>query len=47
MCWFGGRISWNFHFRRSLQDWEEDSFDKFMDTIYSSKARGVGPDRAI
>ena len=28
MCWFGGRIHWNFQFRRSPQDWEEDSFDR-------------------
>ena len=39
MCWFGGRIHWNFHFRHSPQDWEEDSFDRFMDTVYSSKVR--------
>ena len=47
MCWFGGRIHWNFHFRRSPQDWEEDSFDRFMDTVYSSKVRGVGLDKVI
>ena len=47
MCWFGGRIHWNFHFRRSLQDWEEDSFDRFMDTIYSLKVRGLGLDKVI
>ena len=28
MCWFGGRIHWNFQFCRSPQDWEEDSFDR-------------------
>ena len=44
MCWFGGRIHWNFQFRHSLrQDWEEDSFDRFMVIIYSLKLRGVGP----
>ena len=42
MCWSGGRIHWNFHFRCPSQDWEEGSFDWFMDTIYSSKVRGVG-----
>ena len=31
MCWSNGRIHWNFQFRRSPQDWEEDSFDPFMD----------------
>ena len=41
MCWSGGRIHWNFHFRCPLQDWEEESFDWFMDTVYSSKARGL------
>ena len=45
MCWSGGRIHWNFHFRCPLQDWEEESFDWFMDTVYSSKARGVVPDK--
>ena len=43
MYWFGGRIHWNFQFRRSLgQDWEEDSFDQFMVIICSLKVRGVG-----
>ena len=45
MCWFGGIIHWNFHFCRSPQDWEEESFDKFMDIVYSSKVRRVGPDK--
>ena len=35
MCWSGGMIHWNFHFRHSPQDWEEESFDQFMDVIYS------------
>lgn len=45
MCWSGRRIHWNFHFHRSPQDWEEDSFNRFMDIFYSSKVRGVGPDK--
>ena len=35
MCWSGGMIHWNFHFLHSPQDWEEESFDQFMDVIYS------------
>ena len=45
MCWSGGRIHWNFHFYHSPQDWEEDSFNRFMDIFYSSKVRGVGPNK--
>ena len=45
MCWSGRKIHWNFYFRRSPQDWEEDSFDWFMDIVYSSKVRGVSPDK--
>ena len=45
MCWSGRKIHWNFYFRRSPQDWEEDSFDWFMDIVYSSKVRGISPDK--
>ena len=45
MCWSGGRIYWNFHFHCSPQDWEKESFDWFMDIVYSSKVRRVGPDK--
>ena len=45
MCWFGGRIHWNFQFCRSPQDWEKDSFDQFMVIVYSSKVWGVGPNK--
>ena len=45
MCWSGGMIHWNFYFRRSLQDWEEESFDRFMDSVYPWKVRRVGPDK--
>ena len=31
-----------FHFLRPPQDWEEESFEWFMDTVYSSKVRRVG-----
>ena len=45
MCWASGRIHWNFQFCSSPQDWEEDSFDQFIDTVYSSKVRRVGPNK--
>ena len=45
MGWSGGQLHWNFLFRRSPQDWEEESFDRFMDIVYSSKVRGVGLDK--
>ena len=45
MGWSGGQLHWNFLFRHSPQDWEEESFDRFMDIVYSSKVRGVGPDK--
>ena len=45
MCWSSGRIHWNFQFCSTPQDWEEDSFDQFIDTVYSSKVRRVGPNK--
>ena len=45
MCWIGGRIHWNFQFRCAPQDWEEDSFDQFIASVYSLKVQGVGPDK--
>ena len=45
MGWSSGSIHWNFHFRCPPQGWEEESFYQFMDTIYSSKVRRVGPDK--
>ena len=41
MCWASGRIYWNFHFRHPLQDGEEESFDRFMDTFILQKCRGL------
>ena len=46
MCWSGGRIRWDAKFRHSPQDWEQESFDLFMDMVYSSTVWGLGPDRA-
>ena len=45
MCWSGGRIHWDAKFRRSPQDWEQESFDLFMDMVYSSMIRGLGSDQ--
>ena len=45
MCWTGGRIHWNFQFRRPPQDWEEVSFDRFMAIVYSRNVWGIGPDK--
>ena len=45
MCWTSGRVHWNFQFRHSPQDWEEDSFDRFLAIVYSSKVRGVDPNK--
>ena len=28
-----------------MQDWEEESFDQFMEIVYSLKVRGVGPNK--
>ena len=45
MGWFGGQLHWSFLFHRSPQDWEEESFDWFVDIVYSSKVRWVGLDK--
>ena len=45
MCWSCGRIHWDAKFRRPPQDWEQESFDLFMDIVYSLLVRGLGPDR--
>ena len=45
MGWSSGQLHWNFHFCRSLQDWEEESFDRFMEIVYSSKVLGVSPNK--
>ena len=45
MCWSGGRIHWDAKFRHPPQDWEQESFDLFMDMVYSSTVLGLGPDQ--
>ena len=45
MCWSAGRIHWDVQFCRPPQDWEQESFDLFMDMVYSSTVRGFGPDK--
>ena len=37
MGWSSRQLHWSFLFRHSPQDWEEESFDQFMDIVYSSK----------
>ena len=44
MCWSSGRIHWDTKFCRPPQDWEQESFDMFMDMVYSSTIWGLGPD---
>ena len=45
MCWSAGRIHWDVRFCRPPQDWEQESFDLFMDMVYSSTVRGFGPNK--
>ena len=45
MCWSSGRIHWDSKFCCPPQDWEQESFDLFMDTVYSSIVWGLGPDK--
>ena len=45
MCWSGGRIHWDAKFQRPPQDWEQESFDLFMDMVYSSLVWGFGSDQ--
>ena len=45
MGWSSGRFHWNVQFRRPPQDWEEETFDRFMGLVYSSTVRGFDPDK--
>ena len=45
MGWSGGRIHWNVQFRHPPQDWEQESFDRFMGLVYYSTMRGFGSDK--
>lgn len=40
-----GMKHWDLHFSRSVQDWELDSLDRFMELIYSSSMSGKGDDK--
>ena len=39
MCWSGGRIHWDAKFCRPPPDWEQESFDLFMDMVYFTTVR--------
>ena len=39
------RIHWDAKFHRPPQDWEQESFDLFMDMVYSLTIWGLGPNR--
>ena len=43
--WSTKRIHWNVQFRRSLQDWEQESFDQFIGMVYSLIVWGFGPNK--
>ena len=45
MCWSGGRIHWDAKFRCPPQDCGQESFDLFMDMVYSSTEWELGPDK--
>ena len=45
MCWSAGRIHGDVQFCRPPQDWEQESFDLFMDMVYSSTVQGFGPNK--
>ena len=45
MGWFVGRFHWNVQFHHPPQDWEEETFDRFMGLVNSSIVRGFGPDK--
>ena len=43
---FNNRVKhWDLYFSRSVQDWELDSLDRFMDLIYSSSVSGREDDK--
>ena len=45
MCWSARRVHWDVQFRRSPQDWEQESFNLFMDMVYSLTVWRIGPDK--
>ena len=45
MCWSAGRIDWDVQFCHPSQKWEQESFDLFMDMVYSSTVQGFGPNK--
>ena len=45
MCFSNGRLHWDIRFRRSPQDWESESFDRFWVVLYSTNVQDVGDDK--
>ena len=45
MCWSSGRIHWDAKFRCPPQDCGQESFDLFMDIVYSSTVQELGLDK--